>query len=96
VEQQAFRIHPSYQNNANHSDLSLLDDLIREPRVMIKFLKVEITIGLLFNIPFFLILLFYLPFNYETCLQCDPFLTVILCTLSLTNSLGIPSKLLSL
>ena len=71
VERSAFRIHPTYQNNANNHNLNMLDDLIQEPRTMISFLKVEMTIGLLFNIPFFLILLTYLPFNFKTCIGCD-------------------------
>ncbi len=96
VERSAFRIHPTYQNNANNHNLNMLDDLIQEPRVMISFLKVETTIGLLFNIPFFLILLSYLPFNLKTCLECDFWLTCIMLCLSLANSCGIPSKLLSL
>jgi len=56
--------------------MHLLDEIIQEPRKMLKFLKNEITIGLICNIPFLILLIFHFSQNFGECYTCDPYLTI--------------------
>jgi len=48
------------------------------PRTIIAFLKQEILIGIVFNIPYFLLLFFYLPFYLKESIDCDMILTILM------------------
>ena len=66
------------------------------PMSLLKFIRHEITIGFSFNMLLFIVLIFYMPFNFYYCWTCDSLMTLWIFFLSILNSMALIPKMLLL